>query len=296
MLSAATLCLWLYLPEMGVKGPAFVRSVEACPAVAEGDDADSRVVTATFRAKLGVPWTLRVDGVDEPIRVTGDHHVWSEDRLAWVRVDELEPGERVQLEDEPRRIVLIESGTDSEEVFDLEVDGDHCYRVSSGGVLVHNKQPRLLCSVIADSNVFLDRPGAPGGIEARPIFDNLIDEGKIRFIVPRAVMNEVGDTASQVDRVARAWIRAIRNSPIARRIANDHPEIVSSKFGDADLVLVETARRLDLPIVTANHKMINQIQNGPDIRRKLYGNVAASILVPGKHFSDSETLFDILSR
>lgn len=94
LLAAMALCLWLYLPEMGVKGPAFVRSVEACPAIAEGDDADSRVVTATFRAKLGVPWTLRVDGVEEPIRVTGDHHVWSEDRLAWVRVNELEPGER----------------------------------------------------------------------------------------------------------------------------------------------------------------------------------------------------------
>ena len=75
-------------------------------------------------------------------------------------------------------------------------------------------------------------------------------------------------------------------------ILSSNPGILSSKFGVADLQLVETARRVnDLPVVTSNSAMVNQIRSNA-AQRALYQDVR--ILVPAQDFNTADELMDLV--
>lgn len=64
---------------------------------------------------------------------------WSVDRNAWVPAGELQIGERLLAAD--GSTPAVESFTprpEPEPVYNIEVEGDHCYRVGQQGLLVHN--------------------------------------------------------------------------------------------------------------------------------------------------------------
>jgi RHS repeat-associated protein len=122
----------LDLPEMGAAGPFAVVEVGPCPAVTPGP---GRVVTGLFRHRAGLVYDLRVGG--EGVGVTGAHPVWSADRAGWVGAGDLLAGERVLGAGGP--VVVAGMGERGEEpVYNLEVDVDHCFRVGTQGILVHN--------------------------------------------------------------------------------------------------------------------------------------------------------------
>ena len=123
-------------PKEGLQGRATVRGIQPCPP-REG-----------WLAKLRVgkyePWSCRIGDLkiaseSKPIGVTPSHPFWSPDRNGWVEAGRLEPGERVKTWEGTSVVewyVMREKPVDA--VYNIEVDGDHVYRVGESGVLVHN--------------------------------------------------------------------------------------------------------------------------------------------------------------
>ena len=129
--------VFLNMPEMGVVGHARVTAIQPCPPLEAGP---GKLVTGTFRHSRAQLIDLWVQGEPEAIGVTDGHPFWSADRRTWVPAGELRFGERLAAEDGSTPVVLrIERCDEEEEVFNIEVDGDHVYRVGEQGLLVHNQ-------------------------------------------------------------------------------------------------------------------------------------------------------------
>jgi hypothetical protein len=86
---------------------------------------------------------LWVEGLDEPIGCTPNHPFWSEDRQDFVPAAELQLGERLRHRDGTSRVTAATPRAGKHRVYNLEVHGEHVYRVSGSGVLVHNTKPAL---------------------------------------------------------------------------------------------------------------------------------------------------------
>jgi hypothetical protein len=130
----------LDLVEMGL--PAEMRAEvianEPCPQLERGS---GRVVLTTVNHLNNDVYELTVGslgGQSEVIRTTGFHKFYRQGDDAWVSAKELSAGDRL---DGPTATLVVQSlqplpGT--HRVYNLTVEGDHVYRVSTLGVLVHN--------------------------------------------------------------------------------------------------------------------------------------------------------------
>lgn len=96
------------------------------------------LVTATFAHTSGEVYNLKLKSESKPIGVTGTHPIWSDDQHDWVAVADLKPGERVRTGTGVTNVESITSRPEPEPVYNIEVDGDHVYRVSESALLVHN--------------------------------------------------------------------------------------------------------------------------------------------------------------
>ena len=77
------------------------------------------------------------DGV-APLRGTGSHPLYSLDRDDWVRVRDLQIGERLQTAEGAVSVEALEKVRGLHRVYNLEVEGDHEYLVGEAGVRAHN--------------------------------------------------------------------------------------------------------------------------------------------------------------
>jgi hypothetical protein len=128
--------VFLDMPEMGACGQAEVRLLEL---FAERIWAEPGRVTGTFRHRWGTVYELRIEGESKPIVVTRGHPFRSADRRAWVPVLGLRMGERLLARDgSTPRVESLALRAEPEPVYNIEVEGDHCYRVGQQGLLVHN--------------------------------------------------------------------------------------------------------------------------------------------------------------
>ncbi len=125
----------LVMPEMGIDGPATVLRVSDCPEIQPGSGS---VVTGSFAHRRGGVLRVRLAGIEEPLGVTDNHPVYSLDREDFVPAGELAVGERLAVEGGETVIESIVAQQDAELVFNLEVQGEHVYRVTERGLLVHN--------------------------------------------------------------------------------------------------------------------------------------------------------------
>ena len=123
------------VPECGIEGHAQVLSIGPCPPVKRGQ---GHVVTATFRHHAVSTVHLRIEGSTEPIRCTGNHPFWSEDRRQFVRADALKIGEHLSSLHGPTALVSRTDQSRPKPVFNIQVQGTHVYLVGADGVLVHN--------------------------------------------------------------------------------------------------------------------------------------------------------------
>ena len=141
--------VFLNLPELGIETEALVIAIEAGPELDEEEEADAmpqvaiggtrfRRVTGRFRHSSGELLLLQLVGAAEPIRITAGHLLWSDTARDWVAVSELRPGDRLRTLDGPGIVELITPCPTPQPVYNLEIDGDHVYRVGNDGVLVHN--------------------------------------------------------------------------------------------------------------------------------------------------------------
>ena len=128
----------LAVPELEIDGLAEVTAVRDCPPIAEGE---GRVVTGRFVTR-DVANVVRITlASGSEIRATDVHPVWSIDREDWVPAGKLEPGEQVDTLAGPVAVASVEPLDRHPAVYNLEVHGEHVYRIAVDGVLVHNAGP-----------------------------------------------------------------------------------------------------------------------------------------------------------
>lgn len=121
--------------ELQLAATATIESVGPCPPIAAGD---GHVVIGRFitRDVLNLVRVRLVDGTT--IDVTDAHLFWSVDRHDWVAAGELQPGERLDGNDGVATVADVQPLGHAPAVYNLEVHGQHVYRVAALGVLVHN--------------------------------------------------------------------------------------------------------------------------------------------------------------
>ena len=125
----------LDLAEMAAVGPAQVLAIDESPRI---DPGPGRLITGTFHHTAAVVYNLKVESEREPFGVTGTHPFWSMDRQAWVSAADLKIGETLKTLEGTTVVESLERRPEPERVCNIEVEGDHVYRVGTSGVLVHN--------------------------------------------------------------------------------------------------------------------------------------------------------------
>ena len=140
----------LAVPELEIDGLAEVTAVRACPPIAEGA---GRVVTGKFvtRDVANVVRVTLANGTE--IRATDVHPVWSVEREDWVPAGKLEPGEHVDTLSGPVAVASVEQLDRHPAVYNLEVHGEHVYRIAVDGALVHNAGPGSYLKGLASSGI-----------------------------------------------------------------------------------------------------------------------------------------------
>jgi len=129
----------LHMPELGLSGPCRVEAIGPCPPIEPGP---GRVVTGAFNRPGARVLDLYLEGEPKPIGTTANHPFYSIDRAAFVSAGDLAVGERLErLDGRPARVARLEARPGLQRVFNLEVHGEHVYRVADAGVLVHNSCP-----------------------------------------------------------------------------------------------------------------------------------------------------------
>ena len=128
----------LDLPELQIKGPAEVESIDACPTI---EDGPGRVVLGTFEHVTNDLMDVRLRGESAPLQVTAGHKLWSLDRDGWVEAGDLKPGEQLAGAHGSVTVESVTPDSQSTAVYNLDVDEDHQYLVTEKGVLAHNADP-----------------------------------------------------------------------------------------------------------------------------------------------------------
>jgi hypothetical protein len=128
--------IFLDLPEMGAQGLAKVLNIEPCPPIKPGK---GNVITGTFHHEAANTIDLYVEGLAKPIGCTDNHPFWSVTRNEFIEAGKLQQGEALQLHNgQTTKVVQILPRPGPERVHNLEVLNEHVYRVTQGGILVHN--------------------------------------------------------------------------------------------------------------------------------------------------------------
>lgn len=123
------------LEELSVRGPAEVTSIGRAPVLGAGERCP---VTGRVRHVSHEVITVALEG-GERLEVTQRHPLLSADRGDWVAAGEVRVGERLRsLQGLARVVGVRREARGGEEVFNLEVYGQHRYFVGGAGVVAHN--------------------------------------------------------------------------------------------------------------------------------------------------------------
>jgi hypothetical protein len=153
----------LQVLKLELEGRATVLSIDPCPPVEEGE---GELITATFMQEHVDVRLLKLEGLDQPIEVTGSHPVYSEDQHTFVPVKDLGRGERLRTRTGTAVVESILRKPGSWRVYNLEIGTVHRYYVSQLDVLVHN-------NCIAPNEGLAPQHGGP---EHDAAIQNAIDE------------------------------------------------------------------------------------------------------------------------
>jgi len=126
--------VWVDFEELHAKGWAEVIEERACPKIAEGP---GRVVTATITHANDDVRTLTMSS-GEVLYVTGNHRMYSATRQNWVPVKDLRIGEELRTTKGRESVSALGYQRGRHQVYNLEVETEHCYFVGDGEVLTHN--------------------------------------------------------------------------------------------------------------------------------------------------------------
>jgi hypothetical protein len=136
----------LDLIEMGLPENLMTKVVanEPCPTIEPGP---GRVVLSTVNHLNPDVWELTVEdaaGGTERLRPTGLHKFYSDTRRDWVCTKEIHDNEVIRGRAGPLTLVSKRPLGKTERVYNLTVEGEHVYYVSSAALLTHNNCPEIL--------------------------------------------------------------------------------------------------------------------------------------------------------
>ncbi len=120
--------------ELHAKGWAEVIQERPCPKIASGP---GRVVTATITHANDDVRTLTMSS-GETLHVTGNHRMFSATRQDWVPVKDLSVGEALRTVKGRESVAALGFQRGRHQVYNIEVETEHCYFVGNGEVLTHN--------------------------------------------------------------------------------------------------------------------------------------------------------------
>lgn len=69
---------------------------------------------------------------------TTTHPIWSVDHADWRRIEDLLPGEQLWTLEGTLEVASVTALAEAQDVFNIEVEGEHVYRLLASGILVHN--------------------------------------------------------------------------------------------------------------------------------------------------------------
>jgi len=99
------------------------------------------VVLSTITHLNGYVLRIWLEGMALPLEPTDTHRLYSEDRCDWVPAGKLAGGDRLRTLHGPAEITRIDSKPGVHRVYNIEVETEHCYYVSTAGILSHNVNP-----------------------------------------------------------------------------------------------------------------------------------------------------------
>lgn len=131
------------LPELGAQGSAMVVDMQPCPEIPSGP---GHVVLSTFAHPASheiLDLTIGDDQDTETIGVTETHPFWSIESDAFIPAGQLVPGSQVLTRQGQAKTVIsvLPRPGPPQQVYNLEVNGEHVYYVGQQELLVHNQYP-----------------------------------------------------------------------------------------------------------------------------------------------------------
>jgi len=126
--------VWVDFEELHASGWAEVIAEGPCASIASGP---GRVVTATITHANDDVRTLTLDG-GETLYVTGNHRMFSASARDWVAVKDLGVGEELQTASGRKSVAALGYQQGRHQVYNIEVEAEHCYFVGNGQTLTHN--------------------------------------------------------------------------------------------------------------------------------------------------------------
>lgn len=240
----------LELTELHVNGEAVVTYVGSCPPIRPGP---GNVVTGKYiHQSADNLIDLSIEGENQPTGVTTNHPYWSVDRQCFLQAGDLKRGEHVETRYGPRQVVSL-TPRGNQPVYNLEVHGEHVYRVGTLGTLVHNKAAKVAKTpVLVDSNAIARIKNDPTlggrlGADEFPIISyvsapelrNAAARSNGKFHVPRSIDDyNVLNYRPSVDKTIQIRSMSQRGK---------------GKFGDG--IIGAQALELDLPLITNDKEL-----------------------------------------
>ena len=126
--------VWVDFEELHASGWAEVIAEGPCASIASGP---GRVVTATVTHANDDVRTLTLDG-GETLYVTGNHRMFSASAQNWVAVKDLGVGEELQTASGRKSVAALGYQKGRHQVYNIEVEAEHCYFAGEGQTLTHN--------------------------------------------------------------------------------------------------------------------------------------------------------------
>jgi hypothetical protein len=125
----------IHLEEMQLSGLARVVAIDRVPPLADGPGC---LVLSTVTHLNGDVLELRFENSGTVLQPTARHHLHSYDTRDWVRAGDLRPGDRLTTSSGHVTVASVVSKPGLHRVFNIEVETQHAYYVSSLDVFSHN--------------------------------------------------------------------------------------------------------------------------------------------------------------
>jgi hypothetical protein len=168
--------VWVDFEELHAKGWAEVIEERPCPKIASGP---GRVVTATITHANDDVRTLTMSS-GETLHVTGNHRMYSATCQDWVPVKDLEIGEALRTVKGRESVAALGFQRGRHQVYNIEVETEHCYFVGDGEVLTHNVGSCVTDSAKPSSNETKYHGNDRRNADPQHNYDILNQDGNVR--------------------------------------------------------------------------------------------------------------------